>query len=400
MTENHKLMAKKKLLILNGSHSEIPLINAGKNLGFHVITTGNNPQLIGHHYSDEYHFANYSNKEEILLLAKSLDIAHICSCANDFGVITAAYVAERMVLAGHDSFKTTLLLHQKDSFKKLSIQHNIPTPYAESYDDEKQALQSVEKYIFPIIIKPIDLTGGKGVKKVDDKASFISAVKNAFKQSIEKRIVIEDFFSGTQHSLSSFLVDQKVQFSFSDNEYSYLNPYFVSSSAAPATNIEQFQAPLVKAVEKIAEHLQLKNGIFHIQYLANGSEAKIIDITRRCSGDMYPYPVNYSTNIDWAEWIVKAECGLDCSNFPKIKQSGFCGRYCVMSTNDGIIKAVTISDEIKKYIYDEIFWWKQGDIINNFMIQKVGIVFLKFNSMKQMLNITERLPELIQVETI
>ena len=392
-------MIKKSLLILNGSHSEIPLIKAGKNLGFHVITTGNNPSLIGHNYSDEYHLADYSNREEILALAKTLDIDYICSCANDFGAITASFVAEKMALAGHDNFATTLLLHQKDFFKQFSIQHAIPTPYAKCFDDEKQALESIEKYIFPVIIKPVDLTGGKGVQKAN-KTTFVSAVKNSFKQSVEKRIVVEDFFSGTQHSLSSFLINQKVQFSFSDNEYSYLNPYYVSSSAAPASNIEQFKPSLVKAVEKIAEQLQLKDGIFHIQYLANKNEAKIIDITRRCSGDMYPYPVNYSTNIDWAEWIVKAECGIDCSNFPQIKQLGFYGRYCVMGSNNGRIKKVLISNEIKKNIYDELFWWKQGDVIDSFMTQKIGIVFLKFNSMEQMLNITKKLPKLIQVETV
>ena len=86
----------KKLLILNGSHSEITLIQAAKQLGYYVITSGNNPQLMGHKYADEYIPADYSDKEKILQLVKENGIDRIVSCANDFGVITASYVAEKM----------------------------------------------------------------------------------------------------------------------------------------------------------------------------------------------------------------------------------------------------------------------------------------------------------------
>jgi hypothetical protein len=60
----------KRLLVLNGSHSDVPLIEAGKRLGFHVITTGNDPGLVGHRLADEYHPADFSDKEAILGLAR------------------------------------------------------------------------------------------------------------------------------------------------------------------------------------------------------------------------------------------------------------------------------------------------------------------------------------------
>jgi hypothetical protein len=113
---------------------------------------------------------------------------------------------------------------------------------------------------------------------------------------------------------------------------------------------------------------------------------------------MYPGPVSYSTGIDWGEWIVKAEAGLSCKDFPTVKQSGFCGRHCVMSDRNGTICNVHISDEIKPYLFDSIFWWKTGDVIDNYLLQKVGVVFLKYDSRSEMLEITKRLPELISIE--
>lgn len=389
---------RKRLLLLNGSHSEIPLIAAAKKLGFYVITTGNEPDLIGHQYADEYHAVDYSDKDAVLRLARKLDIAHICSCANDFGAITAAYVAEKMNLPGHDSHDTALLLHHKDRFKQFSLKHHLPTPYAECFDGQSKALAAVERLSFPLIIKPIDLTGGKGVAKVTDQQEYTEAIIKAFELSREKRVLVEAFFIGDQYSFSTFLVNQKVIFYFSDNEYSYKNPYYVSTSAAPAVDVALYADSLVQAVEKTAAELGLVDGIFHIQYLANGEQANIIDITRRCSGDLYPYPVNYSTDADWAYWIVRAEAGLDVSGFPDIEQTGFCGRHCIMSGQNGVVSDVIIDDKVKPYIYEDLFWWQPGDVIDNYLVQKVGMVFLNFSSMEEMLSITKQLPELIQVQ--
>jgi hypothetical protein len=88
------MVKKKKLLLLNGSHSDIPLINSAKSLGFYVITSGNNPKLIGHSYSDERCYADFSQPEAILEIARKLKIDAVCSCSNDFGIITASYISE------------------------------------------------------------------------------------------------------------------------------------------------------------------------------------------------------------------------------------------------------------------------------------------------------------------
>ncbi len=387
----------KKLLILNGSHSDIPLILAGKKLGFHVITTGNNPKLIGHSHADEYHCADFSDKDSILILAQKLKIDAICSCANDFGAITASYVAEKMSLPGHDTYKNCLTIHHKDKFKEFSLKNGIPTPKAQGFTEIKNALSCIDSFNLPLIVKPVDLTGGKGITRVFEKASLEAAVKKAFELSPQHRIVIEEFIDGTLHSFSSFLYKQKIQFYFSDNEYSYLNPNLVSTSAAPSTNIKEVAKILVSASEKIAGLLSLKDGIFHIQYIYKNGKPNIIEITRRCSGDLYPYPVNNATGLNWEDWIVKSSVGVDCGGFPEARQKGFYGRHCIMAPENGVVKNVVIEDNIKGNICDELIWWKKGDKINNYLVDKLGVVFLKFGSEKEMLQKVSRINQLIRV---
>lgn len=386
---------KRKLLILNGSHSDIPLIQSAKALGFYVITTGNNPRLIGHRYSDEQCFADFSNPGAVLAVAQNLKIDAVCSCSNDFGMISASYIAEKMNLAGHDSYETTKILHEKDVFKKFSAAHDIPTPYAESFDNPDEALSAMARRHFPLIVKPVDLGGGKGVSIVRDVQEGEASVNLAFAASHTKRIVVEDFLEGSQHSFSTFIVKGKVVFHFSDNEYSYLNPFLVSTSAAPAVNVDTVAEELIAVIEKIAGLLSLKDGIFHIQYLYRNHKATILEITRRCSGDLYPYPVDYATGLDWAGWIVKAEAGMDCSDFPDVTQKGYCGRHCIMGSRNGTIRQVVIDRQIEGNIYDQLIWSGRGDRINNYLEDKIGVVMLKYDSMHEMLDKTGRINQLI-----
>ena len=93
----------KKVMLLCASHNDLGLINALRKLGYYIYATGNIPGLIGEKYVDEYIQADYSDKKLILELAKDLQVDNICACCNDYGVYTAAYVAENLGLSGYDA---------------------------------------------------------------------------------------------------------------------------------------------------------------------------------------------------------------------------------------------------------------------------------------------------------
>ena len=243
-------MAKNKLLIAGGGYAEIPLIKAAKSLGYYVITSGNRPSELGHAESDEYRCADFSNRDEMLELANSLDIDAICPCCNDFSAITSAYVAEKLGLPGFDSHETTLLLHHKDLYREFALENKIPTPNAKGFSDLASALANIEEFDFPIIIKPVDLTGGKGIAKVQNISESNAALENAFSISKSKRIVVEEFIEGSRHGFSAILKDKKVVFHFTDNEHYYLNPYMVSGASAPAAVDQQVIENLIEQSEK------------------------------------------------------------------------------------------------------------------------------------------------------
>ncbi len=393
-------MKKKKLLIVGGSHSDIPLIQAGKKLGYYVITSGNNKYDLGHTYSDETQLEDFADKEAMLSLAKMLKIDAICSNSNDFSVITSAYIAEKLGLPGHDSYLTTIKLHHKDQFKKFALKNKLLVPASLSFDSLKNAIKELDNIKYPAIVKPIDLTGGKGIKKVVNKKEAKIAIKNAFEISRAKRIVIDDFVDGTLHSFSSIIRDMKVVFHFADNEYSYLNPYLVSTSTSPSVNFSGVKDLLIEQTQKVAKLLNLSDGILHMQYLMNGNNINIIEFTRRMPGDLYYKPVEYSTEINYADFVIKASCGMDISDLKQHNQNGFYSRHCIMATEIGKIKDIIIDNSIEKNIIDKFLWWSVGDEIKNIMTYKAGIIFLQYNSEDEMKKKTQKLNELIRIELL
>lgn len=390
---------EKKILIAGGGHAEIPLIRAAKELEFYVFTTGNREGDLGHKYSDRYVNADFSDKEALLNLAEKLNIDAICPCANDFSALSSAYVAERMGFPGHDSLETAEIIHHKDRYREFAAANGISSPKAESFDNNEDALQALEKFSYPLIVKPVDLTGGKGVSRIDDPSEGKQAIEKAFSISRAKRVVIEEFIEGTNHGFSCFLRNKKVVFYFWDNEHYYLNRYMVSGASSPGDVSENALGILINESEKIASILHLQDGIFHIQFILKDDKPYIIEICRRPPGDLYIDFVKYATGVDYPKYIVRAFAGMDIESLEQTAPKGFYTRHCVMANKTGRLKDIYFNNAIQNNIIDKLMWWKKGDEVTDVMTAKFGIIFLKYETKEEMQNKSRRLHELVDVVT-
>lgn len=389
-------MNKKKLLIAGGGHADIPLILAAQKIGFYVITSGNREEDMGHQYSDEYCKADFSDKERMLELAKDLGIDAICPCCNDFSALSCAYVAEQMGFLGHDSLSTAEVLHHKDNYRKFAMDNNVLSPKAESFCSSEAAKEAITRFNFPVIVKPVDLTGGKGISKINSITETNNLIDNAFTQSKAKRVVIEEFIEGTNHGLSTFIRNGKIVFYFTDNEHYFLNKYMVSGASTPGDIQEETIQILINESEKIASLLKLSDGIFHIQFILRDKTPYIIEICRRPPGDLYIDFVKYATGVDYPSYIVKAFAGLPIDDLSHVNPKGYFTRHCVMTDRTGKVKDIIFDESIKKNVINKFMWWEKGDEITDIMTQKFGIVFLKYDSKKEMEK-TQELNQLINV---
>lgn len=378
----------KKCLLLCSSHNDLGLIRALRKLGFYIIVTGNRPNLPGQKWCDKFIQADYSDKDLILKIAEEEKIDAIVQCCNDFGVYTAAYVAEKLGLPGYDSYETTLTLHNKDLFKLFARKNNIMTPASEPFSEIQSAINYIEKTAYPVIVKPTDCSAGNGITRADNFSEAKNAVENAFSKSRAGRIVIEPFVTGSQHGYCTFLKNKKVVAVCSNNEYSILNPYRVEIDTFPADNYEKVCGILNAQIEKIANILNLKDGIFHLQYIYDGKQPQIIEVMRRILGNMYHVPGNMLTGIDWEYWETKAKCGLNTDDFPHgVKQEGFFAYKTVLAGKNGTIKNLKIPRNYEKNLYEQ-YWLKGvGDVVKNHLSEPLGFLFFMFPDYKAMKNL-------------
>ena len=389
----------KRILIAGGSHSDIPLIEAARAHGYYVITSGNRAEDLGHRHADEVQFADFSDKDAMLALATRLDVDAICSSANDFSLISCAYVAEKLGLPGFDDYETTLTLHHKDRFRALSERLALPCPKARSFSNPDITPADISGLTFPLIVKPIDLTGGKGITRIDAFSELPAAVASAFAIGRAGRIVIEEFFDGTLHSYSTFIRGQQVIAEHTDNEYGYLNPYLVSTSTAPALVSQSVIAGLRAASERLARELKLVDGVLHAQFLANGERFTIIEYTRRCPGDLYAIPVKHLSGIDHADMIVRPTLGLPLAQPEPMIRPGFFSRHCAMADQPGTLIDIRIDDEIRPNILDRFELMAPGQTIRNHLVNKAAIFFLHYRNEEEMLRKNSRITSLIKVIT-
>ncbi len=449
------MQEKKRLLLLGGGHAEIPLIQAAQKMGYFVITTGNAREGLGHPYADKNVFADFSDKDAMLELARAEGVSAVCSGCNDFALLSTVYVCEKLGLPGHDSFETSLQIHHKDKYRALAERLRIPTPRARtvrSFDEFKSVIgispvgNNVNREIggcaaasfeqrnvcplqFPLIVKPVDLTGGKGIHRVNNAEEALAAYSDAVSRTREDHLVVEEFVTGTNHGFSAFLIGGKIAFYFADNEQYYLNKYMVSGANTPSTTSARGLNLLVEYSERIAEHLHLVDGILHIQYIEKDDGTPvIIEICRRPPGDLYIKFVQYATGVDYPNMIISAECGLDSSTLLGMTQSTLLGttqgashgmvpchpersaqrevegssvkpflRHCVMSDRMGIVTGVDFAPEILPNVVEKFLWYKEGEEVTDPLYYKAGIVFMQFDSVQEMTEKTAKMTELIKV---
>ena len=388
----------KKMLLVGGGYAEIPLIKAAKKLGFQVITTGNAPQQPGHRYADEYAYADYADPDAILAVAQQHRVDAICPSCNDFALLASAFVAQRMGLPGQDDYATAVRLHHKDQYRSFAAENGLPAPHTAAFSQPDDAYRGALEFTPPYIIKPVDLTGGKGIQKISGRMEAQPAIDRAFALSRSKRILLEQYLPGSNHGFSTFIERGKVVFHFADDEHYYLNKYHVCAASTPTTSPPAAIDRLIADSEKIAHRLGLVNGIFHIQYILDAGPPCIVEICRRAPGDLYISFVQQATGVDYPLWIVKTAAGLAVEAPDEAPLKGCFTRHCIMAERNGVVERVHFDPVVRQKMVDQCLWYTRGYRVDDFMTQKLGIVFLRFDSRDEMLDITPRLHRLITVQ--
>jgi biotin carboxylase len=382
------MTSKKHLLLLGGGHAEIPLVDAAKEMGWFVTTTGNNPGAPGHQLADRYEPCDFSDAVSVLSVAKSIDCDAVCSGANDFAALSAAYVAEKMELPGHDPLAVAKIVHEKHRFMVMANEIGLSVPLSYEVKNHDEASDAVDAINGKVLIKPVDLTGGKGVQEIKNETSLLDAVSELEKLSRQNKFLVQEFVSGTGHAAFAFIIDGVVEVLLFDDEHYYADPYSVGAASFPTSVEEPIQKNVLEDLQAFANHLDLVDGLLHAQFIVANGRHYLIDVCRRAPGDLYLDFAAQATGMQVSQMILNGETGMTIERRGVGPSENPLVRHCVVAEHKGV--NISLSSGIKGgQLITYYPLAGTGKMIEDPFRDKIGIALIEFSSESDMKVFTE-----------
>jgi hypothetical protein len=294
-----------RILILGASHSEYPIIQRGLELG-HEITTMGVKRFSLTPKSDHF-YLDYSQFENVKKVVSANKIERIISGCNDFAAISAASVAEHLGIKHDLSFETALEIHSKNLWVKTFQALDIPVPLYKVLDLENHEVSSLigDPLSFnDIVVKPVDMTGGKGVF-LANQSNLEFVIRKSMKVSRQKKMLLQEKIDGTLHSAITLISGQQKKTFFADELVD--DQFRVRVASTPSILGSRVQESVQKHIKRFLDFKKITEGVFHIQFIFNNDSYKIIDICARTPGDLYPLIFQFQYDFSYTNFVLNQE---------------------------------------------------------------------------------------------
>lgn len=385
-------MKQKRLMLLGGIRYLLPVIKAAHEQGYYVITADYLPDNIAHKYSDEYVNVSIIDKEAVLKVAIEKEIDGIMSFGVDPGVVSASYVQNKLGLPSFGPFESVEILQNKDKFRSFLAENGFNVPWAYGYSNLEDALNDTSKFSYPLIVKPTDSAGSKGVTRVNNENELKSALEYAFKYSIKGNIIVEEFIEkkGCSSDTDSFSYNGDLKFvSFSAQRFDdkAINPYTPAAYSWPATFTDEECSYLKSELQRLLTLLNMNTSIYNIETrIGTNGKPYIMEVSPRGGGNRLAEVLRYATGVDIITACTRAAVGDTIENIEQRPYNGHWAEIILHADNSGIFDRLEISDTLDAEIIEEDLWVKSGDSVEGFegANNAIGTLILKFNSKEEL----------------
>ena len=400
------MQRQKRLLLLGGSRYLLPIIEAAKKLDIYTITCDYLPDNIAHKYSDEYCNVSIIEKDAVLEAAKKLNIDGIMSFACDPGVVTAAYVAEKLGLPSCGSYESVSILQNKRRFRQFLTEHGFTVPVAKGYRDIEAAKKDTALFNWPVIVKPTDSAGSKGVTRVDRPEDLEESIRYALSFSHCSEFIVEDFIEkqGFSSDSDSFSVDGELKFiSFSSQRFDEAaeNPYTPSAYSWPSSIDAAHQQELKGEIQRLLKLLNMGTSIYNIETRQSTSgKAYIMEVSPRGGGNRLAEMLRYATGVDLVTNAVRAAVGLPVEGVEQKPFDGCWAEVILHSDKPGVFDKLWVAEEICGNVVEEDLWIQPGDKVGGFSAanEAIGTLVLKFDTEEMLQNVMGNVSRYVNVQ--
>lgn len=299
----------KKLVIIGANDFQTQLIKKAKELGYETHVFAWEDGAIGKTIADYFYPISIVNKDEILGYCKKIKPAGVCSIASEVANITVNYLAKHLGLVCN-SEKCVLLSTNKHEMRKAFAENNDPSPKS-ILVDAKSDLQKID-IDFPVLVKPTDRSGSRGITKVLKFEDLQQAVSFACNESFEKKALVEEFVEGKEYSVEYISYQGKHTFLALTKKFTTGAPHYIEYAHKQPAVVDNIVLKQIKTIiPKALDSLKIEYGASHSEIKIDKSgNIKIIEIGSRMGGDCIGSDlVPLSTGYDFMKMVIDIAVG-------------------------------------------------------------------------------------------
>ena len=338
----------KTLLIVGAGQEQIEAYKIAKTIGLEVVGTDMNPEAPGFEYADFSLICSTRDSEATLHEVKKClserTIDGVMTIAND-AAPTVSLISQELHLPGI-SVESSRCATDKLLMKEQFLKHHIPTPRYEVISEKEEFLRILKEKEFPLILKPSDGRGSRGVLFLEEETDFDWAWNQSIENSENKILILEEFISGDQLSVEGLFVNETfVPVAFADRNYDVLEltkPFVVENGGVIPSKFEgKILESVTRVIEKAAESIGIDWGPIKADIVIKNDIPQVIELAARLSGNyLASHHVPWSLGIDFVGTSIRQTIGLEISPsdlIPKFKKY-LAARYFFPPS--GIIKEI------------------------------------------------------------
>ncbi|MFH7004519.1 ATP-grasp domain-containing protein [Flavobacterium bizetiae] len=374
-----------KILILGAGEMQVPIIKKSRDLEFYTIVVDFDKNALGFEYSDKKYLESTLDYDKVLEIAVENKIDGILT-TSDLPVNVVANISKSLNLSAMSIDGAKLCTNkflQRDFLNAKGV--NMP-----NYKLIKDSEELNQFMIFPLVIKPVDSSASRGVKKVDSLLELKEQFLSSIQFSKEKKVIVEDYIYGREFSVET-LTQNNITTVIAITEKltkGIENGLFVEDThIIPARITEDERLVIINEVIKAVDLIGLNNCPTHTEVKLNEKGVFIIEIACRLGGDFIASDlVPLSTGVDMLKNLINLSLGLKVDVNEKINKVAAVQFINVHNYKNALNfidshKSTIIRYEVKEFV---------NKLIENSM-DRLGYILLQTDSIEEMTELLKKI---------
>lgn len=305
---------KRKLMIIGAGREQVPAIINARNLGYETVVTDINRHAPGFAYADYAEVVSTADFDGNLKVARHYQIDGIMTLGSEVAVPIVARIAQLLALPGM-SEETAFKATNKNAMREAFRAFGVPSPASEPVKTLAEAERFAKQFGYPLVIKPSNSSGQRGVEKVIDRPSLCQCFDEAIKYSTDGHAIVETFYAGPEINVTAAVVAGQVTILSLSNRITAASPHFgIAVEHVFPPDISDRQASEVEAASVMAiRAIGLENGIAYPQIVVGENGPRVIEIAARIPGGFMREVGMYRSGIDMIDAAIQLAMGCSFS---------------------------------------------------------------------------------------